>query len=92
MEFYSKVKTKQNNCSLWENCHATVKSEAIATCKEMLVILLNKVVDKKRIIRKRRSEEEERHKGSLTKNKELIISALPHSANSVSYNPMQLPV
>jgi hypothetical protein len=36
-------------------------------CKEMPVILVNKVVDPKRIIGKKwRAEEEERHKGSLT--------------------------
>jgi hypothetical protein len=40
-------------------------------CKELPVILVNKVVDRKRIIGKKwRAEEEERHKGSLTqKNK-----------------------
>jgi hypothetical protein len=43
-----------------------VKSEAIATCKEMPVIPVNKVVDKQRIIIKRRAEEE-RHNGSMTK-------------------------
>jgi hypothetical protein len=37
-------------------------------CKEMPVILVNKVVDPKRIIRKKwRAEEEERHEGLLTK-------------------------
>jgi hypothetical protein len=36
-------------------------------CKELPVILVNKVVDPKRIIgEKWRAEEEERHKGSLT--------------------------
>jgi hypothetical protein len=36
-------------------------------CKELLVILVNKVVDPKRIIGKKwRAKEEERHKGSLT--------------------------
>jgi hypothetical protein len=36
-------------------------------CKELPVILVNKVVDPKRIIRKKWSaEEEERHKGLLT--------------------------
>jgi hypothetical protein len=36
-------------------------------CREVPVILVNKVVDPKRIIRKKwRAEEEERHKGSLT--------------------------
>jgi hypothetical protein len=39
-------------------------------CKELLVILVNKVVDPKRIIRKKwQAEEEERHKGSLTQKK-----------------------
>jgi hypothetical protein len=32
-------------------------------CKETLVILVDRVVDKKRIIKKWRAEEEERHKG-----------------------------
>jgi hypothetical protein len=49
-----------------KNCHVTEESETIATCKEMLVIPVNKEVDKKRIIGKRRAEEEERHMGSLT--------------------------
>jgi hypothetical protein len=41
-------------------------------CKEMPVILVNKVVDLKRIIGKKwRAEEEERHKGSLTPQKTL---------------------
>jgi hypothetical protein len=44
----------------------TENSEVIATCKEMSVIPVNKVVDKKRIIVKRKAEEEERHKGLLT--------------------------
>jgi hypothetical protein len=36
-------------------------------CKELPVILVNKVVDPKRIIGKKwRAKEEERHKGSLT--------------------------
>jgi hypothetical protein len=36
-------------------------------CKELPVILVNKVVDPKRIIGKKwRAEEEERHKGLLT--------------------------
>jgi hypothetical protein len=40
-------------------------------CKEMPVILVNKVVDPKRIIGKKwRAEEEERHKGSLTQKKD----------------------
>jgi hypothetical protein len=40
-------------------------------CKELPVILVNKVVDRKRIIGKKwRAEEEERHKGSLTQKKQ----------------------
>jgi hypothetical protein len=40
-------------------------------CKELPVILVNKVVGRKRIIGKKwRAEEEERHKGSLTPKKE----------------------
>jgi hypothetical protein len=39
-------------------------------CKELPVILVNKVVDPKRIIGKKwGAKEEERHKGSLTKKK-----------------------
>jgi hypothetical protein len=39
-------------------------------CKELLVLLVNKVVDPKSIIGKKwRAEEEERHKGSLTQKK-----------------------
>jgi hypothetical protein len=36
---------------------ATVLLEAIATCKEMPVIPVNRVVDKKRIIREWRADE-----------------------------------
>jgi hypothetical protein len=40
-------------------------------CKELPVILVNKVVDPKRIMGKKcRAEEEERHKGSLTEKKQ----------------------
>jgi hypothetical protein len=39
----------QTNWSGSENCHVTEKSEAIPPCKEMPVILANKVVDKTRI-------------------------------------------
>jgi hypothetical protein len=47
------------------HCHVTEKSEAM--CKEMAVILVNKVVDpKKKSQEKWRAKEEERHKGSLT--------------------------
>jgi hypothetical protein len=42
--------------------------------KELLVILVNKVVDPKGIIGKKwRAKEEERHKGLLTQKKLLII-------------------
>jgi hypothetical protein len=40
---------------------------ALATCKVMPGILVNKVVDKKRKFGKRGLQEEERHTGSLTK-------------------------
>jgi hypothetical protein len=53
---------------------ATKKSEAIVACKNLPVILVNKVVDKKRIIGKRRAEEEERHKGSLGHTKGLFLN------------------
>jgi hypothetical protein len=49
----------KNSYSEWENCHVTEKSEATAQCKEMPVILVNKVVDQKIIIRKGSREEEE---------------------------------
>jgi hypothetical protein len=46
-------------------------------CKELPVILVNKVVDPKRIIGKNwRAEEEERHKGSLTPQKTASINFL----------------
>jgi hypothetical protein len=42
--------------------------------KELLVILVNKVVDRKRIIGKKwRAKKEDRHKGSLTPQKILAI-------------------
>jgi ligand-binding sensor protein len=52
------VKTRWVNSYLdkdveFDNSPVTEKSEAIAPCKEMLVILVNKVVDKKTIIGKR---------------------------------------
>jgi hypothetical protein len=54
-------------------------------CKELPVILVNKVVDPKRIIGKKwRAEEEERHKGSLTPKKYIIVSE--HFINSKSNN------
>jgi hypothetical protein len=44
-------------------------------CKELPVILVNKVVDPKRIIGKKwRAEEEERHKGLLTQKKQKNIN------------------
>jgi hypothetical protein len=47
-------------------------------CKEMPVILFNRVVDPKRIIGKKwRAKEEERHKGSLTQ-KILIKTQTTH--------------
>jgi hypothetical protein len=47
-------------------------------CKELLVILVNKVVDPKRILGKKwRAKEEERHKGSLTKKKTFLRIVLP---------------
>jgi hypothetical protein len=55
----------KNDCSLRVNCHATEKSEAIATCKEMTVIPVNEVVDKTRIIGKRGLRRRKRHLGSL---------------------------
>jgi hypothetical protein len=42
-------------------------------CKEMPVILVNRVVDTNRIIGKRRGQGGGRHKGSLTQ-KEIIIN------------------
>jgi hypothetical protein len=42
-------------------------------CKELPVILVNKVVDPKRILGKKwRAEEEERHKGSLTQKNTIV--------------------
>jgi hypothetical protein len=42
-------------------------------CKELQVILVNRVVDPKRISGKKwRAKEEERHKGSMTQKKYLI--------------------
>jgi hypothetical protein len=37
---------EKNSFSARENCHETVKSEAIAPCKEMPVIPVYKVADK----------------------------------------------
>jgi hypothetical protein len=43
-------------------------------CKELPVILVNKVVDPKKNNRKKwRAEEEERHKGSLTPQKNNVM-------------------
>jgi hypothetical protein len=41
-------------------------------CKELPVILVNKVVDPKRIIGKKWRAEEERHKGLLTHKKNVL--------------------
>jgi hypothetical protein len=48
--------------------HMSEESEAIAPCKEMLVIPVNKLGDEKRKLGKSRAEEEERHSGLLTQN------------------------
>jgi hypothetical protein len=57
----------KNNGSLWEYCHAALKSEAIACARRCLVIPVDRVVDKKRIIRQKgKAMEKERHKGWLT--------------------------
>jgi hypothetical protein len=51
-------------------------------CKDLQVILVNKLVDPKRIIGKKwRAEEEERHKGSLTKKKLFFNISLPIHVN-----------
>jgi hypothetical protein len=48
-------------------------------CKELLVILVNKVVDPKRILGKKwRAKEEERHKGSLTKKKNIFADSFTY--------------
>jgi hypothetical protein len=56
-------------------------------CKELPVILVNKVVDPKRIIGKKwRAEEEERHKGSLTpppKKSFQMVSMTPSVVNQL---------
>jgi hypothetical protein len=52
------------------------KSEAISPCKEMLVIPINKVVDKKKIIGTNGSKVEERHKGLQTQKKTLDKTSL----------------
>jgi hypothetical protein len=59
-------------------------------CKEMLVILVNRVVDPKRIIVKNwRAEEEERHKGLLTppppKKKSDILQDTPTTAREALF-------
>jgi hypothetical protein len=63
---------RKNSSSGPEYGHSTEKSEAIAPCKEMPVIPVNKLVDKKRIIGKG-GLEEERHLGSQ------MYSSLPSS-------------
>jgi ribosomal protein S25 len=49
----------------------TEKSEGIATCKEMPVIMINKVVDKRRIIGKRVLWRRRGTRGSLIKKRAL---------------------
>jgi hypothetical protein len=60
---WSLIHNEKNNCSGQENCHATEKSQAIVTCKEMQVIPVNKVVDMKRNFLKGGAEDEERNLG-----------------------------
>jgi hypothetical protein len=62
-EASSLIRNKKTDCSGCENCHANKKSEAIALCKEMPVILVNKAVDNQKNNWKKGAEEEERHKG-----------------------------
>jgi hypothetical protein len=52
------------------------KSEAISPCKEMLVIPINKVVDKKKIIGTNGSKVEERHKGLQTQKTSKFCSVI----------------
>jgi hypothetical protein len=52
----------RNEIPIVLDCHITEKLEAIAQCKEMPIILANKVVDKKIKIGIRRAEGE-RHSG-----------------------------
>jgi hypothetical protein len=55
-------------------------------CKELPVILVNKVVDPKRIIGKKwRAEEEERHKGSLTQKRTWQHEQLSSAICKVQY-------
>jgi hypothetical protein len=49
---WSLIHNENTNISGQENCHTTEKAEAIAPCKDMQVIPVNKVVDEKRIIGK----------------------------------------
>jgi hypothetical protein len=51
---------RKTKCSRGENWEATEKSEAFATCKEMPVIPVNRVVDKKIIMGRKGAEEEEK--------------------------------
>jgi hypothetical protein len=59
------------------NCHVHEKSEAIASCKEMPVTPVNKVVDKKNSWKMGAEEEKERHSGSLTK--QILREPLPRA-------------
>jgi hypothetical protein len=54
-----------------------VKSEAIALCKEMPVIPVNRAVDKKRIIGKRRLRKRRDTRGYRPKNKQIIDKRFP---------------
>jgi hypothetical protein len=67
---------KKNNCSLWEYCNATVKSEAIACARRCWSSWLTGWWTRQELSEKWRAYEEERHKMSLTHNSMLLVSQI----------------
>jgi hypothetical protein len=57
-----------------QNWHMTEKSEAFDRCKEMPVILVNKVADKKILIERKGAAEAESHSGLLHKKRTNLLA------------------
>jgi hypothetical protein len=78
---WSLMRNEQTNCSLWEYCDATVKSEAISFARRCQLSRLTGWRTRRRRIRIRwAQEEEERHKGSLTKKIVRRVNRVVHTA------------
>jgi hypothetical protein len=75
------IQNKTKKKQLFSYCHVTVKSEAIAPCKEMPVIPVDKVVGKKRISGKRGREGGKAQGGPKMWATFVIFKQLPEASN-----------